>query len=124
VFGPRNENEWFYLWQQGRWDEHKLHAYLDEWQHRFELFGDDEEGRFYQVKPQSASEAEILHAIVARDGGATLFNHETNADFSGISFAEAARTLLAAQCFRAGGRTKGSGTYLVQAPCLNRTLYY
>src|SRR5690606_27777077 len=50
VFGPRNENEWFYLWQQGRWDEHKLHAYLDEWQHRFELFGDDEEGRFYQVK--------------------------------------------------------------------------
>src|SRR3989337_362986 len=36
--GPASRAEWTALWQAGRWDTHRLQAYLQPWRHRFDLF--------------------------------------------------------------------------------------
>ena len=47
VFGPEDHDAWCNLWETGHWDTVQLDTYLEQWQHRFNLF--DSEHPFYQV---------------------------------------------------------------------------
>jgi hypothetical protein len=110
--------------QRRSFDTDILDAYLEQWDGRFELYGADESRRFCQSKPESATPASLLHAISARGSNPTLFVHETSNEYAGISVPGATRTLLTAHCFRLGGRTAGSSSYLHQGPCLNQIVFF
>jgi len=105
VFGPQSRKEWSHLWRRGRWDEVALRAYFDEWHDRFDLF--DDEHPFYQsadprVKPKSVTS--MAHHL-ASGNNPTLFDHHTDSDEVCLTPAQAARLIIAIQCFGLAGLT-------------------
>lgn len=108
VFGPEDTDAWFALWQQGAWDAAALDAYFAQWYDRFDLLHPDEDRRFYQRRPPEGKGkgTPIIHLVHSTGNNATLFNHITDGNHAGLSFAEAARSVVTAQTFRVGGLLK------------------
>ncbi len=103
-FGPATFKAWQSLWKAGKWDADKLATYLEQWQHRFDLF--DKERPFYQVPMMSDAErhpAALLRQEAATGNNATLFDHGFNNVPTPLTPAEAARCLVARQAFSIGG---------------------
>jgi len=103
VFGPASYAEWGRLWEAGRWDVARLDEYFDRWRDRFDLF--HPERPFYQapddrVRPKPLNR--LVHEI-AHGNNPTLFDHHVEDGTLSLTPAEAARALVALQCFGLAG---------------------
>ncbi len=103
VDGPRSVKEWSKLWEAGRWDETALHAYLDRWRDRFDLF--DDTHPFYQAsdKRVKAKSLNSLAHQVSSGNNPTLFDHHTDEEGIALTPAQASRMLVTAQAFGLAG---------------------
>lgn len=102
VFGPETVEEWSALWEAAMFDATALNYYLDEWHDRFDLF--DSRKPFYQYDDERVKEKSIVslkHGIGVLHN--PLFDHDSEARGLKITPEEAARALLAVQCFGFGG---------------------
>lgn len=114
--GPLSfHGEWQEVWQQGkgRFDPDKINEYLRNREYgtekidissRFCLF--DEQYPFYQSTNTIGAEPgkHLAQKLLFHDDdSATLFLHLTNADPAKLTLAQAARWLIAFQCFDVGG---------------------
>jgi len=116
VFGPASHKEWADLWEDGRWDDEEVDAYLDRWRHRFDLF--HPERPFYQapddrVKPKSVA---TLVQEVASGHNPTLFDHHTEDQGLTLTPGQAARMVVAAQAFGLAGLS-GLPQKFTDGPC-------
>ena len=107
--GPADSAAWREIWNAGRFDPTRIDTYLDRWRHRFDLF--DPERPFYQVAVipavKDAKSIARLATELSSGSNATLFDHSIDKNPVSFSFAQAARTLVAAQAFAlAGGNSK------------------
>jgi len=114
--GPADADEWADLWDAGRWDAAQLDAYLERWQHRFDLF--HPERPFYQspderVRPKPVNR--LLYEI-ASGNNPTLFDHHTHERVPDLTPAQAARALVALQAFGLAGLS-GLPQKFTDAPC-------
>ena len=99
---PRSEEEWAARWEAGSLDTGTLGAYLDEHAGRFDLFHPAHP--FAQVAGLRTSTGEtkpvsLLLPAVATGNNVPLFSARTEADQPALTPAEAARALLATQCW-------------------------
>ena len=103
VFGPADEDEWENLWQTEKFDPGKLNAYLDTWQHRFNLF--DTQRPFYQAADKRVKLKSTISLSHDRASGnnATLFDHHTDETGEILSCEQAARVVVMAQAFGLAG---------------------
>lgn len=101
--GPCSVAEWQSAWEDNCWDVNRIHAYLQRWHARFDLF--DTHQPFYQtpgLDPRSVPPAtQLTHERASDRNRALLFDHSP--DDAGLSPAEAARYLVAMQNFAVGG---------------------
>ena len=116
VFGPASHKEWADLWEDGRWDDQEVDAYLDRWRHRFDLF--HPERPFYQapddrVKPKSVA---TLVQEAASGNNPTLFDHHTEDQGLTLTPGQAARMVVAAQAFGLAGLS-GLPQKFTDGPC-------
>ncbi|MCX8203855.1 MAG: type I-E CRISPR-associated protein Cse1/CasA, partial [Nitrososphaeria archaeon] len=103
VYGPRDEEAWEELWNQGSFDE-GVERYLTQWRERFDLFHPTHP--FYQVAGLEADLAGPAHKLSLDFSGGDnplLFDHTTDENPLAITPDEPARYLLAAQSFAAPG---------------------
>ncbi len=115
------------LLQARRFPADMIDAYLDQWQDRFDLFG---ERPFLQIGNLSMAQATPIAALAteaATGNNPTLFDHARDDEPIALTPAQAARRLLAAQAFalgfgRAADATVGGQAfprpYLADAICL------
>lgn len=103
VYGPANEEEWVVLWDAEAFKMGAVNAYLDRWQHRFDLFGI--ERPFFQAPDPRVKPKSVINLRHDRASGnnATLFDHHTEQMGEALTPAEAARTLIAAQAYGLAG---------------------
>lgn len=125
VFGPGNAAEWHRLWrrrEQG-FDMVVLDAYLQEWQHKFDLFNDKQ--RFMQSRDPRVSEKSVISMVIEMASGnnSTLFNHHLESQDAQLSPAQAARALLVSQAFGIGGLS-GLPDKFTDAPCAKGILFF
>jgi CRISPR system Cascade subunit CasA len=101
--GPESAADWNELWQAGAWDTPWLNAYLDKWQHRFDLF--DPERPFYQGKDDRVRAKSIINVVMdmASGANATLFDHHTETIGAMLTCPQAARLVVAVQTFGLAG---------------------
>jgi CRISPR system Cascade subunit CasA len=123
VFGPSGYDVWDDLWSAGRVDAQPLTDYLDTWYPRFGLF--DEAHPFYQapddrVKPKPPNK---LLLDLAFGNKATLFDHHTDAEGIALTTAEAARAVVAAQCFGLAGLSGIRGATFTDGACTRGVLF-
>jgi CRISPR system Cascade subunit CasA len=119
-FGPENESAWEKLWKAGKFDANRLDEYFRKWRDRFDLF--DERRPFYQSAAVANAKlspiAKLAHELASGDN-ATLFDHTCEAFPAPFAPAEAARHLVAHQCFCPGGtvtRRRGEGPSAAGSP--------
>ncbi len=106
-FGPATPGDWAALWRgrdQG-FPMECIRTYLVQWQHRFDLFHETQP--FYQTAalrgwPQSSPASRLLPEL-ASGNNATLFDHTCDKDAIALTPPVAARAIIAAQSFSAGG---------------------
>lgn len=123
VFGPRNENEWWALWNQGSFPADALETYFDQWYERFDLF--HPERPFYQVRDPRREPQPINELAIVPTKGDILFNHQTPETRPYLTASEAARALLTAHYFRSGGGRSGQETpYFVDAPFKSGVIFF
>lgn len=103
VFGPADYDAWADLWEAEQWEMDALNAYLDEWRHRFDLFGG--ERPFYQSPDERMKTKSTISLSHDRASGnnPTLFDHHTEADGETLTPAQAARVLIAGQAYGLAG---------------------
>ncbi len=103
VFGPEGYDAWYALWRAGHWDGARLDAYLEQWEHRFNLL--DSRRPFYQVADDRVKPKPLNSLVLdlAFGNKATLFDHHTDAEGVVLTPAEAARAVVAAQSFGLAG---------------------
>jgi len=112
----QDEDEWERLWQLGVFELDRIESYLQNWQHRFDLFDRDHpfyqdiqigsrskdivnlKGKTLQVKTVNDI---ILH--VATGSSATLFDHHTDEVITSFSPKQMVPLLLMVQGFSLGG---------------------
>lgn len=113
--GPRSQREWVELWRQGRWNMSVIDAYLEQWHNRFDLF--HPQTPFYQVRQDRMA---LKPAALLTHGMATaneLFEHGVATQDAILTPSQAARALLAAQCYGLGGLCHPQlGIHLITAP--------
>ena len=122
VFGPASYKEWGRLWETGRWDPARLDDYLDRWRDRFDLF--HPERPFYQapddrVRPKPLNR--LVHEI-AHGNNTTLFDHHIEEKNFALTPAQAARALVALQCFGLAGLS-GLPQKYTDGPCARGVLF-
>ncbi len=103
IDGPVDMDNWARLWVQDHWDA-ALGAYVSEMRPRFNLFGDQHP--FYQVAsigPEYGQPVAKLTHELASGNNVTLFDHTTRAQAPAFTPAQAARYLVAYQCYAVGG---------------------
>jgi CRISPR system Cascade subunit CasA len=110
--GPANEEEW----QVCRADfAAKTVAYLEEYRHCFNLFGDGP--RFMQSKAAATPTTFSAHKLrFVDESGPTLFNAHVEPGVP-LAFSDLAVALVTFQSFAAGGRVEGSTGSLTAGPC-------
>jgi len=126
VFGPSGYDAWDDLWSAEQFEASVLNVYFDEWGdrlHRFDLF--DAEHPFYQapdnrVKPKPPNK---LLLDLAFGNKATLFDHHTDAAGVALTPAEAARAVVAAQCFGLAGLSGIRGATFTDGACTRGVLF-
>ncbi len=123
VFGPSGYDAWDDLWSAGRVDAQPLTDYLDVWYPHFELF--DEAHPFYQapddrVKPKPPNK---LILDLAFGNKATLFDHHTDAEGIALTPAQAARAVVAAQCFGLAGLSGIRGATFTEGTCTRGVIF-
>ena len=103
VFGPRDEETWFDLWNAGQFPAGPLENYLRQWHHRFNLF--DVERPFYQAADERVQPKSINSLILdlAFGNKATLFDHHTDKAGVALTPAESACAVVTAQTFGLAG---------------------
>lgn len=101
-FGPTSFSEWKELWRRGKWDGEVITNYLEQWRHRFDLF--DGERPFFQVKrmENAGIQPVTLLALEVSGSQARLFDHSFDDTLPALSFAAAARYVIARQSFSIG----------------------
>ncbi|MEV4467877.1 type I-E CRISPR-associated protein Cse1/CasA [Micromonospora echinofusca] len=123
---PADRRQWLARWTTGELPAPEIKRYLDEHRHRFDLFGAQP---FAQVAGLRTAKDEtrpvsLLVAAAATGNNVPLFSTRTEADPVALSAAQAARSLLATQCWDtaaiksgavgdpqvAGGKTTGNPT--------------
>ncbi|MDD3925472.1 MAG: type I-E CRISPR-associated protein Cse1/CasA [bacterium] len=120
VFGPENPSKWRKLWAIRSFAGGELESYFTKWRSHFDLF--DEKYPFYQDSAlgRKLNHDENLAAKwrnpipklfheLASGNNPTLFDHTSNNSENGISFAIAARGLVALQCYALSGIASGEG---------------
>lgn len=126
VFGPSGWGAWTALWehQPTGFDLDKLNAYFDqpEIYERFYLFRP--ERPFMQAADPRVKAKSITAMIhdVASGNNATLFDHHLDEEGIGLTQAQAARYLLAAQAFGLAGLS-GLDDKFSYAPCVGGVLF-
>jgi CRISPR system Cascade subunit CasA len=106
-FGPDTPQVWTALWR-GRSEGFPMdgiRAYLRQWKHRFDLF--DSARPFYQTAalqtwPQRLPVSKLVPEL-ASTNNATLFDHTCDEDAYTLTPEAAARAIISAQSFSAGG---------------------
>jgi len=105
VYGPADEDAWWALWKGRKANAEKLHAYLDEWRPRFNLF--DAERPFYQdaaiSEEYAGSIAELTPEQASDSNKVLLFDHGQGAAVGGLTPAAAACYLTAFHSYAVGG---------------------
>lgn len=109
---PQSLPDWESLWKSERLDETLIDGYLNQWHDRFDLFEPDR--AFYQawgweLEEDKRKGPNELAQELTRGNNATLFDHTTDIPSPAISFAEAARNLIANQAFAAPGGVSATG---------------
>lgn len=106
-FGPARAKEWLELWRRG-WNPEVLDAYFSRWRERFNLF--DSERPFFQVPELGEGGRQPVSALFqqfATGNNTTLFDHSYEDQPACLSFAAAARGVVARQAFSVGfGKSK------------------
>ena len=125
VFGPKNATEWRKLWQrctQG-FDMAALDVYLQQWQHKFDLF--DATQPFMQARDPRVSDKSLNSLVIHMAGGnnGTLFDHHLDSFDIVLSSPQAARALLVSQAFGIGGLS-GLPEKFTDAPCAKGILFF
>ncbi len=122
VFPLENEDEWEYLYAQGRFPDESIHNYNHAWQDRFFLF--DEQHPFFQdpklglrekdlnllgngQKPKEKGLSSLLIHLSSGDN-ATLFDHSVDGTQKVYDISEAAQFLVMLQAYSLGGMTAAS----------------
>lgn len=117
IFDPRTVAEWVQLREAGTFNNPKLHAYLDQWAYRFNLF--DEQRPFFQARDERVRIKALLKMVPHLSSGnnATLFDHST--EEGGVTFApdEAALYLVALQYYGLGGLSGIEPKFTAAPPC-------
>jgi len=106
-FGPATPQDWAALWR-GRskgFPVDGIREYLQHWEHRFDLF--DQVRPFYQTAalrtwPQRLPVSKLVPELASANN-ATLFDHTCDGDAYAMTPAVAARAIISAQSFSAGG---------------------
>ncbi len=103
IFGPADEEAWAELWRAKAFDADRINKYLDEWQHRFDLF--DVERPFYQAPDSRVKRKSTISLSHDRASGnnATLFDHHTEEIGETLTPAQAARVLITSQAYGLAG---------------------
>jgi len=103
VFGPEDEDAWAVLWQAKAFDADLINEYLDNWQHRFDLF--DAERPFYQAPDPRVKLKSTINLSHDRASGnnATLFDHHTEEIGETLTPDQAARVLITGQAYGLAG---------------------
>ncbi len=103
VIGPRDKDTWHALWSRASFDQPQFDAYLEEWHHRFDLFG---ERPFYQVASLDFSYAvpvsKLFHAV-SSGNNPSFFDHSLDSDPAPLTPDAAARALVTHQSLALGG---------------------
>ncbi|MGC5664494.1 type I-E CRISPR-associated protein Cse1/CasA [Micromonospora sp. WMMD723] len=126
---PNSEAEWEHRWEVGQVDLSRLKPYLDEHRVRFDLFGDRPFGQAAGLRTAKDEDKPIslLVAATATGNNVPLFTSRNEANPPSMTPAEAARAMLAVQCWDTaaiksgaaddpqvkGGKTTGNPT----GPC-------
>jgi CRISPR system Cascade subunit CasA len=116
-FGPAGEKEWLELWR-GRRNPEVLGAYLSRWRERFNLF--DAKRPFFQVpeiEDAGLQPVSTLFQQFATGNNTTLFDHSFEDRPACLSFAAAARGVVARQAFSVGFG-KSSPFYFSDSPLI------
>lgn len=99
-----SDDDWFEVWEAGRFDPEKIDEYFEDWKDRFDLF--DEERPFYQHREKLVKNSIPYGSMLLEFASAnnpTLFDHNfDNKDFA-VSAADLARTLVTAQAYSLQG---------------------
>lgn len=109
VGGPRDEDHWFEIWENPESFIESCLAYLDTWEHKFDLF--DSTQPFYQISDLCTSnpkEKGSLHKLIASvPDNFPLFTSHFGTGLESISPAEAARWLIHLQAYDTAGIKTG-----------------
>ena len=123
-FGPKNATEWRKLWQRREqgFDMGVVDTYLQQWQHKFDLF--DDRQRFMQAQDARVSDKPLTSLVIQMASGnnGTLFDHHLDSFDVLLSPAQAARALLVSQAFGIGGLS-GLPEKFTDAPCAKGILF-
>ncbi len=106
VLGLEKEQDWPALWNLTEFPTDTFNAYLDHWGPRFELF--HESRPFYQstedeVRESAAKPISKLCQEASSGNNPLVFDHSFDDDPVPLSYAEAARVLIATQAYALGG---------------------
>lgn len=108
--GPRNlKKDWRAIWDNGRFHQDRIEAYLTKWRSRFDLW--DARHPFLQDPDASlddAVSASRLFVERAQGNNATLFDHTLDERRPVIEVGAAARRLIGSQTVALGGRICGA----------------
>lgn len=105
-----DEDAWFEVWEQERFDSERIHAYFDRWQdkkQRFDLL--HPERPFYgHPDPFWPNEGGTnwLVPVWAKGNNETLFDHTTDETCPALSLPEVARALVETQAYALGGTSR------------------
>jgi CRISPR system Cascade subunit CasA len=117
-FGPKNRDQWTWLWAGGTWNEAVLSRYFGSFADHFDLFHPAHP--FYQVPemPGAARQpVSVLTQELSRGNNTTLFDHSFEASPAALAPGSAARAVVATQAFSIGfGRS--SPFYLSDSPLI------
>jgi CRISPR system Cascade subunit CasA len=116
-FGPSGEKNWHERWHRG-WNAEVLDAYLSRWRERFDLF--DSVRPFFQVREIEGTGRQPVSALFqqfATGNNTTLFDHSFEDQPACLSFAAAARGIVARQAFSVGFG-KSSPFYFSDSPLI------
>lgn len=124
---------WQEMWRSQTWDMDRINAYLEKWQHRFDLFA--EERPFYQsdsddsrVRPKPMTSIKYGNGFLHNP----LFDHDNEEMEQAFTPAQSARNLITVQTFGLGGGHKGMFSdapwskgiiFFIQGNTLKETLF-